>query len=64
MFTWDKNSDDVLQGLWWLCILGAISLILIIGTAVCYVGYYSYKYFKGDLIIKVVQNKQSLGNSE
>lgn len=54
MFTWNKEADRVLQGIWWLAIVGLIALMIIIGTTVCYVGYYGYKYFKGDVIIEVV----------
>ena len=53
MFTWNKEADRVLQGIWWLAIVGVISLMLLIGTCVGYSGYYAYKYLKGDLIIKL-----------
>ena len=64
MFTWDKNLDDVLQGVYCITILGLITLMLIIGSCVGFVGFYGYKFLKGDLIVQDVSKDQVLGNSE
>ena len=53
MFTWNKEADNVFHGIWLLAIGGFIALLIIIVTAVSYTSYYAYKYFKGDLIVKM-----------
>ena len=57
MFSFNKDLDDVLQGLFYLAIVGVICLMILSGIIFGYISYYGYKLVKGEIRIHLIEKK-------